>query len=133
MEWVPASFVDAEQVDTAVENGAGRQACVTSRSALGTQETALVSLHQPLRHLVDSAVDRDRYELGRRGLPLRATVTGVAAGHLPLRDCHGDLLGRRRQRYMKMMVVTKRNDWTGARRLGDSLSGRVGAGVVAGG
>ena len=32
-------------------------------------------------------------ELGSNRLPLRTTVPGIAAGHLPLRDGHDFLLG----------------------------------------
>ena len=51
-------------------------------------EALLVGPRQTARHGDLAALDADGVELGELGLPLRTAVTGVAAGHLPLRDCH---------------------------------------------
>ena len=52
------------------------------------EEPGLVGLHQAAGHGDLATRDPDGVELGKLGLPLRAAVTGVAAGHPPLRHCH---------------------------------------------
>src|ERR1044072_1814346 len=58
-------------------------------AVLGAQQSALVGGDEAPRHPVFAGVDGDRRQLRRARLPLRAAVTGVAPGHLPLGHGHG--------------------------------------------